>query len=459
MSGRRLPGSFRDPSGFVFVRDNVLYRHLSFSYKPHYDRLMASGLYRALVDGERLVAHQECAVPSPADSACYKVIRPEPLPFISYPYEWCFSQLKDAALITLAIQKTALEYGLTLKDASAYNIQFRGGRPVLIDTLSFETYVEGKPWTAYRQFCRHFLGPLAIMAYCDARLNSLARFFVDGIPLELVSRLLPTRTRLRAGVLSHIHLHARYQTKYAAAVPHGPGRSSRVSRLGLAALVDHLRSTVTGLVWKAAATEWGAYYSDVNYSERAWAHKREQVDAFLAASRPRTVWDMGANDGRFSRIASARGVDTLSIDADPVAVEKNYRTCRREGDRHLLPLRIDLTNPSPALGWASAERSSLLQRGPADTALALALIHHLAIVNNVPLRDVAEFFRSVCRFLVIEFVPKTDSQVQRLLRTREDVFPDYTKDSFERAFGALFSIEAAVPIRDSERTLYLMQTK
>ena len=215
----RLASSFRDPSGFIFTRLDQIYRQVNSAYRSHYDLLMSSGLYRDLVDSGSLVSHEEVDFESAGPDA-YKVLRPELVPFISYPYEWSFSQLKDAALLTLDIQKKAMSHGMTLKDASAYNIQFHRGRPTLIDVLSFETYVEGEPWVAYKQFCQHFLAPLALMSYRHADLGQLARVHLDGVPLDLARALLPFRARLRPGILVHIHMRAGLHGKYAD--DHGP---------------------------------------------------------------------------------------------------------------------------------------------------------------------------------------------------------------------------------------------
>jgi hypothetical protein len=214
VTGSALPSSFRDPSGFVFVRDGVLYRQVNRVHREHYDRLMASGLYERLATDGLLVPHEEDdAVPAAPDLA-YKVLRPERVPFVSYPYEWCFGQLKAAALATLAIQRTALDFGMSLRDASAYNIQFLQGKPTHIDTLSFETLREGEPWVAYRQFCQHFLAPLVLSRYRDARLGQLSRVHLDGIPLDLATGLLPWRARLHPPLLLHLFLHARRQRRH-----------------------------------------------------------------------------------------------------------------------------------------------------------------------------------------------------------------------------------------------------
>lgn len=453
---RTHPGSFRDPSGFLFRRNGVLYRQINAVYREHYDELVGGGLYKDLVDAGLLVRHEEVDVP-PADPAtAYRIIRPEPVPFISYPYEWCFGELKDAALATLRIQKMALDRGLTLKDASAYNIQFLGGRPVLIDTLSFEK-LRMKPWVAYRQFCQHFLAPLLLMGLRDHRLGQLSRVFLDGVPLDLASLLLPRSTRLRPGIAMHIHLHAASQKHYATkavAVKERP-----VSLMSLKGLADSLERLVRKTEFRLTKTEWGNYYKETNYSDEAFEEKKRIVSEFLELAKPRTVWDLGANTGVFSRLAGRRGIPTVAYDIDPVAVELNYREVVKGKETAVLPLVLDLANPSPAIGWAGAERDSWLARGPVDAILALALIHHLAISNNLPFAMIAQTLQRTCGRLIIEFVPKSDSQVRRLLQTREDVFPGYTQEAFEAEFGRYFDLERSVPVKGSERTLYLMKAR
>jgi len=455
----RLPASFRDPCGFLFKREGVLYRQVNLIYREHYDRLISSGLYDKLVGQSLLIPHEETSL-EPAEAAlAYKVIRPQPLAFVSYPYEWCFDQLKDAALTTLRIQKLALAAGMSLKDASAYNIQFHRGRPTLIDTLSFEPYVEGRPWLAYRQFCQHFLAPLALMAYTDIRLGQLLRVYIDGVPLDLASRLLPAKTRWKLGLAMHLHWHATAQRRYADKPVGQETSERRMSRTAFVGLLDSLESSMRQLSWKGAASEWGDYYPARcgHYSAEAIAHKKETVERFIERIQPRSVWDLGANTGVFSRLASARGIPTVAWDLDAAAVEQNYQAAKKAKEANLLPLVLDLTNPSPAIGWHNRERLSLLERGPADAVLALALIHHLAIANNVPLPALAEFFHAAGRWLVIEFVPKDDAQVQRLLASRQDIFPDYTLAGFEAAFAARFILHEVVPIRDTARRLYLME--
>ena len=451
----QLSASFRDPSGFLFTDNGILYRQINRAYSKDYARLMDSGLYDKLVKASLLIPHLEVEQAPVESDAAFKVIKPERLPFISYPYEWSFSQLKDAALATLSIQKRALKLDMSLKDASAYNIQFVRGRAMLIDTLSFEIYKEGEPWVAYKQFCQHFLAPLALMAFRDVRLSQLLRVYIDGVPLDLAGSLLPLKTKLNFGLLTHIHIHAGAQKRYSDKVV--APRKGGMSRQALIGLIESLESTVKKLAWKPAGTEWGDYYENTNYTDAAFEHKRHLVQEWSAEKKPALVWDLGGNTGVFSREAVSSGAFTVSFDIDPAAVEQNYRTVRSKKEKNILPLVLDLTNPSPALGWDNLERDSLGARGPADMVLALALIHHLAISNNVPLPQLANFFAAHCKWLVIEFVPKSDSQVQKLLTSREDIFSSYTREGFEAAFSTRFAVRKSEPVQDSERTLYLME--
>lgn len=454
----RLAASFRDPSGFLFEREGVLYRQIDQSYQPHYEQLMSSGLYQELVEKGWIVSHQEVDVPSPAPEQCFRIIRPEKVRFISYPYEWSFSQFKDAALLTLKIQELALKFGMVLKDASAYNIQFLQGRPVLIDTLSFERYEEGKPWVAYRQFCQHFLAPLALMSLTDVRLSGLSSLFIDGVPLDLASKLLPWRMRLDFGLMAHVHMHARAQQRYSGAAAPATDRRVNFSKTAMIGLIDSLAGTVRKLSWQPRGTEWAEYYSATNYTDDAFEAKKDLVKRLIERVDPETVLDLGANTGVFSRLAAEdpRRL-VVSTDIDPAAVERNYRDCKQTQCANILPLVLDLTNPSPAIGWGNDERDAFLHRGRADLVMALALVHHLAISNNVPLADIARLFGELGRFAIVEFVPKEDSQVQRLLASREDIFPNYTLEDFIEVFSSVFTLHEQIQIPGTKRTLFLFE--
>jgi hypothetical protein len=450
-------GSFRDPSGHVFRRDGRILRQVNHAYAADYDQLIASGLYRALTARGLLVGHEEVAE-APDREPGYRVLAPERIPFISYPFEWAFSQLKAAARATLSIHRLAVEHGMVLKDASAFNIQFVGSSPILIDSLSFERWVEGTPWVAYRQFCQHFLGPLALMSATDVRLGALSRLFIDGPPLDLVSNLLPVTSKFHPSLLVHLHLHARAQAKHGGAAIAGRTPTS-FTRRAMLGLVDHLESAIERLSYKAAGTTWADYYANTNYTDAAMAEKHRLVEGMLDASRPATTWDLGANTGAFSRLAADAGAYTLAIDGDPAAVERAVLAGQARKERRILPLVMDLANPTGSMGWAHQERSSLAERGPADTLLALGLIHHLTLSNHVPFAMTADFLSRLGRTLIIEFVPPTDSQVVGMLSRMPRAEAGYSVERFEQAYRERFEMLESEPIPGTERRLYRMESR
>ncbi len=453
----RVQGSFRDPSGFVYKRNGEVYRQVNACYMEEYDQLMKSGLYEELVAKRFMVDHRtQYENPGEIDAL---TIKPKTIEFISYPYEWCFSQLRDAALLTLKIQKLALKHGMILKDASAYNIQFDYGRPIFIDTLSFARYQIGQPWVAYKQFCQHFLAPLLLMSRVDTRLNQLLKVYIDGIPLDLASSLLPVESRLSPSELMHLHWHAKVQTKYSDRPKKVKG--VKVSKNGLLGLVDSLEKKILKLRLREAATEWGDYYSNTNYSDKSFDAKAEILTSLLSKHNLSTklVLDLGANTGVFSRKLVREGDLVVAADIDHMAVELNYRQVKDCSETNVLPLLMDLSNPSPGIGWGNVERDSFLNRNQYDLVVSLALIHHLAISYQIPMSSITEFYSRLAPVLLIEFVPKSDTQVMRLLASREDIFDDYNQNSFEESFLKCFELLAKEKIPGSERTLYLLKNR
>jgi hypothetical protein len=450
--------SFRDPAGYVFRDNGVLKRIVTPHGAADYKRLMSSGLYDELVERRLLIPHRE-EQPASLDAAA--VLVPEEIPYVSYPYEWSFGHLRDAALLTLEIQETAMRHGMSLKDASAFNVQFRGSQPVFIDTLSFEDN-DGGPWVAYSQFCRHFVGPLLLMSHVSPGFNQFWKASLDGFSLDLVSSLLPRRTWLQFGALLHIHLHARSQKKYEAngvSTPAPKLRNSGPDRKP--ALVESLKSFVRSLRPRNVETEWVNYYSQKlsHYSTAAESAKKSIVSDALDRLKPAAVFDIGGNIGEYSRLASARGAYTVCFDIDPLCVHQNYERARSEQDGLLLPVMLDLTNPSPTLGFGLRERDSVLERSHADVVMALAVLHHLRITGNAPLDRIAAFLAGLGRYLILEYVPKTDVMAQALLRSRKDTFFDYTDEGFESAFSRYFSIEHTVPVPETTRSIYVMQRR
>lgn len=465
-AAEREPGSYRDPSGFVFRREGVLYRQVNSIFADDWAAFETSGLHTALVSEGLLVGDRSAPIEIAPESGAIAVIQPDELAFLSHPFEWSFSQLKDAALLTLRAQAMAAERGMTLRDASAYNVQFRDGQPVLIDTLSFERAPADAPWKPYRQFCENFLAPLALMALRDGRLGQLLRTWIDGVPLDLTSELLPRSTRFFSpGLAAHIHLHARAQRQHAG--ESGPDRGATPRTVTMTegrrlALLDHLRRTVEGLKLPALGTVWADYADQTSYSEAGTASKeaivRRQLEA-VAAEGWKRAWDIGANTGRYSAIAADAGFWVLALDIDWAAVERHYLALRLSGERRIMPLLADIAEPSPGIGWANAERASLIDRANADVVVALALVHHLAIGRNVPLPMVSRLMARLAPHLIVEWIPKDDPMVRRLLAAREDVFTDYSADGFRAAFTGDFKIVEEAPIEDSGRVLFRMRRR
>ncbi|MDR0974382.1 MAG: hypothetical protein LBL80_01680 [Ruminococcus sp.] len=449
----REAASFRDNSGYVYYDENgTFFRRINPVYEEKYRLLMSSGLYDELVDRHLLIPHKEI----PEEKKL--TIRPKRVPYISYPYEWCFEQYRDAALATLNIHITALKYGMMLKDASAYNIQFINGWAVLIDTLSFTDYEVGKAWAAYGQFCRHFVCPLILMSAVDERLGKLMSSYIDGIPLDIGTEILSGRGGLFAKL--HIILHSKSVEK------HSTDRKTKdvyIKKSAFLALAESLKAGIEALKPAKKLTEWGEYYAHTNYSETSAAEKSLIVTSFLETIEPKQVWDFGANDGRYSRLA-AKTAHVTAFDIDFNAVGRNYLEIRKSHEP-ILPLILDLTAPSPAIGFGNTERNTIGGRtvrpgkSPADCILMLAVIHHLAVSNNLPFEIIAKWLASICSNLIIEFVPKTDSQVQILLSTRDDIFTEYDEAHFIESFGRYFEVTKREAIPGSERILFLMKRR
>jgi hypothetical protein len=453
------PGSYRDPGSFIFHLDGVVYRGLNESFLPHYDRLIHSGLLANLTGRGWLVPHVEQKFVTGMPDTVSKVIKPDRIHFVSYPCEWSFSQYQDAAKLLLNIEAEALECGMTLSDATAFNVQFQEGRPVWIDTGSFVIRDAGAPWRPYLQFCQHFLGPLALMAYRDPSVARMLRTWPDGLPLQLVSKLLPLRTWLRPGLFLHLHMHAAMSRRYELKPSPLRARARPVGLNSLRGLNGSLEGTLRGLRPQMKRTAWSGYYTEGVHGPEYLSAKEKLVVEYLEMSRPSTVWDLGANTAKFSRLAADRGAQTVAFEADPVCVDEAYRAVRADRRTNLLPLVMDLTNPTSAFGWNSVERRSWLDRGKPELVLCLALIHHLCLAHNLPFENLLALFQKLSRWLIIEFVPKEDPQSQRLLAYRDDIFPGYTPEEFERVFGSAFTIRRREVIPHSVRTLFLFEAR
>ena len=451
----QMPSSFRDPSGNIYMHNGDIYRTITNYYQHHYEMLMSSGLYDELIKNEWLVPHIECNVDN---IDCWKVIKPQIIENISYPYEWSFSQLKDAALLTLNIMNKALAYNMCLKDASAFNVLFQNNKPIFIDTLSFEQYNRGAPWIAYGQFCRHFLAPLLLMSYTDVRLLNLFTRYIDGIPIDLASKLLPKTTRLKPGIFFHIHLHANMINKQSNSnVETKSNTKNEISDNTIHALIDSLMNLVQNIKTPDIKTEWSDYYSDTNYTNTAFESKINIVDKYISMIKPEKVLDLGANDGTFSRIAAKYAETVVSVDYDPIAADINYNKLRKDNINNINTVLLDLNNPTPGIGWNNQERMSFKERFQTDMVLVLGLMHHLCISNNIPFEYLAKFISELGEYAIVEYIPKSDSNVQRLLKTRRDIFDKYTQNNFEISLKEYFYIIECNEINNSKRKLYLLK--
>jgi hypothetical protein len=445
--------SYKDRDGFIFRHGDKFYRCINTSYNDHYRQLMISGLYALLTKKKWLVPHEEVTNEPGLDFHDAVVILPQQVDRISYPYEWSFAMWQDAALLTLNIAKQSIDKGMHLKDATPFNIQFVNGKPIFIDTLSFELYDEKKPWIAYRQFCECFLAPLLLQQYCHVELGRMFTLYPNGIPLEILKSLLPTKAKWNLHNYMHVYLQANIK----------PGKEKNdtaakdFSKQKMLLLINGLLNYVGKLQVKKSKTTWDDYYKETILSNDYLQEKTRLVQSFLNTASFSSILDLGANDGYFSLIFKNTDKQIVAVDGDANCINELYRSIRSQKINNILPLINELHNPSPAIGWNNTERTSFTERMKADMVFALALVHHLAIAGNVPLGFIADWFAAMGKYLLVEFIPKSDEKVQLLLSNRKDIFDDYSKEGFETAFAKKYQILLQQKITGTERILYLMQ--
>ncbi len=450
--------SFRDPSGYVFYDGDILRRAINPIYFPQYTKLKEGGFFKNLISSGLLIPHEETST-----SSEQIVITPEPIPFITNPYEWSFEQYKHAALHTLKIQKYALSKGFILKDASAYNITFHKGKPVFIDTLSFDFYEEGTPWRAYKQFITHFFGPLVLAKYHGTEIFKMMQTHIDGIPVKLISSLLPARTKLSSVVYPNIHLLAKMESKHSEDYK-VETKITPLSKKAHENILESLFDFIKDLKLKEAS-EWGDYYSKTNYDEAAFDAKKELIKAWIKPLKPQRLIDVGGNDGTFARTVIDSVPHIIVTDIDSNAVDQNYKLLQKNKETNMLPFVCDVLQPAPGIGFNNTERNSLMERLSAyqpDVTMALALIHHITLSGNVPFEKSAEFFASFSKTLIIEFPTREDSWVESLLlRKREFInhFDFYNETEFENGYLQYFTLEKKEVVNGTKRILYLLNRK
>jgi ribosomal protein L11 methylase PrmA len=453
-TSERIAGSYKDPSGFVFMANNIICRQVNQVYATRYDHLMQSGLYEALTAKQWLVPHTELNENLTHTGEWYKTLRPEPIHFISYGYEWTGSQLRDAGILTLLIMRISMEHGMILKDATPYNVQFHSGRPLFIDTLSFDWYDEAKPWIAYRQFCETFLFPLLLEKYTGIPSHHWLTMHPDGVPAGTAASLLPFKSRFNAGVYLHVFLPASVSRK-------GKAHSKPVSfsKQKMLNLLQHLESMLRTTGDLKAGTTWSNYYDETILGQDYLQTKENIFRNMLAATEAGTALDLGANNGYFSRILAEGNRQVIATDFDFMCIHHLHAQTKKEKIRNILPLILDIANPSAGSGFNNTERPAFHQRIRTELVTALALIHHLAISKNIPLPQLAAYFNGIAPQLIIEFPSKEDEKVKLLLSNREDIFSDYTEAGFEAAFMPYFDIREKSRIPGTHRILYLMNRK
>lgn len=455
----RDTGSFRDPAGGVYHYRDRIFRFLTNDGAREFRELAASGLLHELIDSGAVIPTRELASGEATelglDPSIPLILEHDQIPFISYNYEWPFELLQSAALQYLQSLRVAFQHGFVLKDATAFNTQFIGSAPVMIDVTSFEPYVPGRPWAGYAQFCRMFLNPLLLQSLTGEPYQRWLRSSIEGISPADLSKRLPLRRRLRRDVFIHVLAQAWMGNRFSGDAAALKGAATQqVPLKTLHKLIDQLERTIASLSRPGRhKSTWSAYEDDCHYEAEATAAKHRFVESVIQQRRPARVWDLGCNRGEYSAIAAAAGAYVVAIDGDEQAVGR--LPARADADHsRILPLTMDLGNPSADQGWAQTERLGLSARGPADLALALALIHHLTLSGGVPLGRVVDWIADNARAAIIEFVPLDDPMAQRLLATRLDQPTGYDEPTFRRELERRFRITGVERLPQSNRSLY-----
>lgn len=428
----REPGSYRDTAGFIVNHQNNIYRVITDLGVERYQSVRQTPVINQLIKKQWLL--DETIIPAEqakqiSQQAAVLLQHPK-LSFVSYPYEWTFSALKQAALRHLQIQIYALKNNISLVDATAYNMQFIGANPVFIDHLSFAPYQAGEYWIAHKQFCEEFLNPLLLKAYCDIDFQTIYRGSNRGVSTEMLATLLPLKKKLGLNTLFNIvlpvHFDKKAKQKAVSAVKHKP-----LSKTAYLNMLTMLESWIKKLkINDKQETNWQQYAEHNHYQDEAKQKKLTFVSEFAATIKPNTIWDIGCNSGDFSVAALNAGAKmAIGMDNDVGALEKAFARAQSE-QLNFFPIYIDLANPSPAQGWAGIERKSLTERAPLDAVLALAVVHHLALANNIPLAQIVDYLLQLAPKGVVEFVPKADPMVQTMLAIKGDIFPDYSYENF-----------------------------
>ena len=457
----RVAGSFRDPDGHVFATPNKILRGISRNCAPFVREFLKSEFYLKH-SGTNIVLTKEipleavisCGIKE-SDAKTYELwIEHKRIPLITYPYEWSFESLKQAACLTLELLIDSLAHGYTLKDASAYNVQFIHCNPVFIDFLSFTRYVPNSPFYGYKQFCEQFLSPLCLTAFTEIEFNSWYRGKLDGLDLNEVSTTLPYWTKFKFPVLTHIHLHARAMRKMGLDTSKIPSPDQSIPRKNLVALAQSLHRSVSRFERKKI-TYWQNYKTCCSYSEQSESDKAKILSNFIKNRRINAVLDFGCNTGTYTKVAVCSGAkQAIGLDSDCGAIDSAVQDAHQQS----LPIQyliFDIANPSPNLGWKNEERYSLEKRlSEIDGLFCFALLHHIVIGRNIPIESFTQWLLSLAPTGLIEYVPKSDQMIKQLLHHREDIFTDYTQENFESILRSIGRRVVLHKLRSTERVIY-----
>lgn len=465
----RNPASFRDPSGYVFEFEGQILRAIDAECLDTLRALHASGLLQRLIDDGLLVATtiiDDAALlerlhadhPGAAGFLRHERIHP-----ISYPYEWSPAMLAQAGVCTLDLQMRLLEHGFSLKDATAYNLQFVNGRPVFLDVASIERPARLDVWIALGQFGRMFTNPLLLNRYKGHDLRSCFLANLDGSDVSQVRRAFGRLELLNPRLLLDVTLPYWLERRANRTTNDHPRQLSAAGDDRPIAQLMNLRRLRTKLLKLARPAKrtghWVDYIHTCSYSQTADDAKAQAIEQFLRARRPATVLDVGCNTGRYSMLAAQAGARVVAIDSDPDCVDSLYARVREQRDA-ILPLCVNLANPSPAIGFRNQERTRFLDRISAECVLALAVIHHLHVSANLPIANIRDLLADLAEpYLVLEFVPTDDVMFRKLMQFRVDLYRDFTLENCLRSFGERFEILQQTPVADSPRTLLFMRKK
>lgn len=448
-------GSFRDPAGAIYETKEQVFRVLTMDGTARLRRSFEAGLLQKLISDGKLVPFSHVSgithLPLPKGGT---VLEHPKLPFISYPYEWSFHHLRTAALFHLQLQLTALEFGIALADASAFNIQFVSGEPLFIDHLSFVPYTDGDLWWGYDQFLRQFVNPLIIAAYTRTDWRALLAMNWGGVTSPSTRRLLPAWRRFRPAIFRHVSMPAILQGAAESLDEPETNRSLRISRRAYEKQLHGIHDLISALRLRSDASDWSAYQHTRTYSDGEVQQKQDFVRAYCRTRRPMLLVDLGCNTGEFARVALESGAaDVVGVDSDAASIELCSRAASRERLR-FLPLALDVLNPTPGLGWNNLERTSFCERCIGKSVLALALVHHLAITGQVPLPAIVEWITTTFRDGVIEFIPLDDPAARTLSRNARHIPIAYSRGEFEQSLSSRSEIIREEVISNSGRVLY-----